>query len=236
MMRLGAVGAALLFCASAAFAQGNMNMDESVHKIANGGVHAKGWNGVVDASAAKAGQTINDAMIESKGKDDLHIMTGPATTYWKTDKKATGSYTVSAKFSEPQYMNLNDHPHPYGIVVGGNDLGTDNGSYLYCAAYGNGTFIVRGMGPAPFQMGGRRAQANDAIHKAAGKGQPVDQKIAIAVSPDKVDCIINDVTVASYPKSDVVAAGKLKNTDGYVGVRAAHNTEVMVRDFKVEKK
>lgn len=39
-------------------------------------------------------------------------------------------------------MNLNTHPHPYGIVIAGNDLGTDQQSYLYCAAYGNGNFIV----------------------------------------------------------------------------------------------
>ena len=52
-------------------------------------------------------------------------------------------------------MGLNDHPHPYGVFIGGNDLGTDNQRYLYCAAYGNGNFIVRGFGPAAFQMNGR---------------------------------------------------------------------------------
>ena len=55
----------------------------------------------------------------------------------------------------------------------GNDLGTPQQSYLYCAAYGNGTFIVRGMGPDPFQVNGRRGEPNDAIHKAPGKDQPV---------------------------------------------------------------
>ena len=52
-------------------------------------------------------------------------------------------------------MNLNNHPHPYGIFIAGNDMGTDRQSYLYCAAYGDGTFIVRGFGPAPFQLNGR---------------------------------------------------------------------------------
>ena len=42
-------------------------------------------------------------------------------------------------------------------------------SYLYCAAYGSGNFIVRGFGPEPFQMNGRR-EANAAVHKAAGPG------------------------------------------------------------------
>ena len=74
-------------------------------------------------------------------------MTGPAVTYWNPANTASGNYTVKATFTEPKYMNLNDHPHPYGIVIAGNDLGTPQQSYLYCAANGNGSFIVRGFGP-----------------------------------------------------------------------------------------
>ncbi len=69
-------------------------------------------------------------------------------------------------------MNLNDHPHPYGIVIAGNDLGTPTQSYLYCAAYGNGNFIVRGFGPEPFQVNGRRGEPNAAVAKAAGPDSP----------------------------------------------------------------
>ena len=47
-------------------------------------------------------------------------------------------------------------------------------SYLYCAAYGNGNFIVRGFGPEPFQVNGRRGEPNDAVHKAAGKDSAGD--------------------------------------------------------------
>jgi hypothetical protein len=42
--------------------------------------------------------------------------------------------------------------------------------------------------------------------------------------------------VGSYPKADVVAAGKLKSTDGVYGVRFAHNTEATVSNFKMTKK
>ncbi|HUP87847.1 MAG TPA: hypothetical protein VM100_00705 [Longimicrobiales bacterium] len=225
-----AVAAALLLVAQSAFAQ----MDETVRKVENGGLHAKGWLGVVDANAAKAGQTVNDASLTAHGKD-LHIVTGPAITYWNTDKAVKGNYSVKAEFNEAQYMNLNDHPHPYGIMIGGNDLGTDKQSYLYCAAYGNGSFIVRGMGPAPFQMGGRRPIVSEAVHKAAGKGSPVTQKIEVSVKDDKVECSINGTVVATYPKSELVADGKLKSLDGFVGIRAAHNTEVVVHEFKVDK-
>ena len=156
------------------------------------------------------------------------VRTGPATTYWNPANKAAGNYTVSATFNEPKYMNLMDHPHPYGIMIAGNDLGTETQSYIYCSAYGNGTFIVRGMGPAPFQVSARKPEPNAAVAKAAGKDQPVKQDIAVSVTGDKIECSINGTVVGSYNKADVVAAGKLKSTDGVYGIRFAHNTEATV--------
>jgi hypothetical protein len=187
----------------------------------------QGWAGKVDAREAAAGQTVSNAKFVREG-DAFHVTTGPAVTYWNPANRASGNYTVKATFTEPKYMNLNDHPHPYGIVIAGNDLGSDAQSYLYCAAYGSGTFIVRGFGPEPFQMNGRRAQPHDAVHKATGTGQSVTQEIALSVTADKVECAINGTVVASYPKADLVTAGKLKSTDGVYGVRFGHNTEATV--------
>ena len=131
-------------------------------------------------------------------------------------------------------MNANSHPHPYGIMVAGNDLGTPQQSYLYCSAYGNGNFIVRGFGPSEnattdtvFSLSGRGA-ANDAVHKAAGPGQPVTQDIAVTVKADSVECAINGTVVGTYPKADLVAPGKLKSTDGVYGIRFSHNTDATV--------
>jgi hypothetical protein len=213
---------------------GGMNMQEKARPIENGGIFVEGWQGKVDASAEKQGQSVKDSRFAKEGKD-FHVTTGPAITYWNPKMMAKGDYTVSATFTEPKYMNRNSHPHPYGIVIAGNDMGTANESSLYCAAYGNGTFIVRGFGPEPFQVNGRRGEANDAIHKATGPDQSVSQKIAMQVKGDKVSCIINDTVVGSYNKSDLVTAGKLKSTDGMYGIRFAHNTDAMVSDFKITK-
>ena len=131
---------------------------ETARSVAGGGITAAGWTGKVDANEEKNGQTVNNAKLAMEGKD-LHVTTGPATTYWNPANKAAGNYTVKATFTEAKYMNLNDHPHPYGIMIAGNDLGTPQQSYLYCAAYGNGNFIVRGFGPEAFQVNGRRGES-----------------------------------------------------------------------------
>ncbi|HJZ79414.1 MAG TPA: hypothetical protein VKD91_03685 [Pyrinomonadaceae bacterium] len=206
--------------------------NETSRAVAGGGVTVSGWTGQIDAKEASAGMTLNNARFAREG-DAFHVVTGPAVTYWNPANKAAGNYTVKATFREPKFMNLNSHPHPYGIVIAGNDLGTEQQTYLYCAAYGSGKYIVRGFGPAPFQMNGRGTD-DPAVNKVA-VGEPVTQEIAMSVKGDKVECSINNKVVASYNKADLVTAGKLKSTDGIYGVRSAHNTEVFVTGLKMTK-
>lgn len=206
---------------------------EGNRAVADGGVFVEGWSGKVDASAEASGESVKNAKLSKEG-DVLHVMTGPAVTYWNPANTASGNYTVKATFTEPKYMNLNNHPHPYGIVIAGNDLGTPQQSYLYCAPYGDGKFIVRGFGPDSFQLNGR-GEPNDAVHKAAGKDQPVTQEVAMSVKGDKVECAINGKTVWSADKSSLVTAGKLKSTDGVYGIRFAHNTDATVSGLAMTK-
>ncbi len=206
---------------------------ETSRSVAGGGIAIPGWMGKIDANEEKNGQVLNNSKLAKDG-NDLHVTTGPAVAYWNPSNGASGNYTVKATFKEPKYMSLDSHPHPYGIMIGGNDMGTADQSYMYCAAYGNGNFIVRGFGPAAFQLNGRGA-ASPAVNKAAGVGEPVQQEIAISVKGDKVDCSINGTVVGSYDTSAIVGAGKLKSTDGVYGVRFAHNTEAMVTGLTMTK-
>lgn len=219
--------AAMLTAAPDAQAQ-----DES-RKVEGGGITVQGWQGKVDAREAARGLALENAKL-SKSGDALQVTTGPAVSYWHPSNRATGNYTVKATFTEPKFQNLNNHPHPYGIFIAGSELGTDQQSYLYCSAYGSGRFIVRGFGPQPFQMNGR-GDTSSAVNKAAAQGQSVTQEIALSVKGDKVECAINGKVVASYPKADVVAEGKLKSTDGIYGIRFGHNTEASVTGLAVTK-
>jgi len=210
------------------------NGQDTSRVIAGGGITVPQWTGKIDANEERSGRTLNDAKFAKEG-DEFHIVTGPAVAYWNPANKASGDYTVKATFTEPKYMNLNNHPHPYGVFIAGNDLGTGDQNYLYCAAYGNGRFIVRGFGPSAFQMNGFNGEANAAVHKAAAVGQPVTQEVALSVKGGRIECSINGTVVAGYDKASLVTSGKLKSTDGVYGLRFAHNTEVMVSGLTVSK-
>ena len=202
--------------------------DES-KAVSDGGVYAEGWTGQVDPGEAERGNVLENAKF-SLEDGVFHVTTGPTTSYWNPENTASGTYTVMATFSEAEYMSMSNHPHPYGIFIGGNDMGTKDQTLLYCAAYGNGSFIVRGFGPEPFRLNGRR-ESNDAINKADDTGKPVTQSIAVTVTDDSVLCAINGTTVGTYAKSDVVGEGKLTSTDGVYGIRFGHNTSGTVTGF-----
>ena len=229
------IGSALTAAAVVLVVQPNVaRAQDASRAVTDGGIAVKGWAGKIDSSEAAKGLVLENAKLVQEG-NALHVTTGPAVTYWNPANVAKGNYTVKATFTEPKYMSLNNHPHPYGIVIGGNGLGTDKQSYLYCAAYGNGNFIVRGFGPSAFQVNGRRGEAHAAVNKAAGPGQPVTQEIAVTVTSDNVQCSINGTVVGTYPKADLIAAGKLTSTDGVYGIRFAHNTEALVTGLTMTK-
>jgi hypothetical protein len=228
MRFIGAVVAGLFAASSVAAAQ------DASRAVAEGGVKVAGWQGKIDPGEAKAGGNLEGAKLEKVG-NDLHVTTGPAVAYWQPSSVAKGNYTVRATFTESKYMGLNNHPHPYGLFIAGNDMGTDKQSYLYCTAYGDGRFIVRGFsGDSTFRLNGR-GEANAAIHKASGVGASVTQEIALSVKGDKIECAINGQTVGSYDKSAAIGANKLKSTDGIYGIRFGHNTEAVVKGLTLTK-
>ena len=203
--------------------------------VPGGGILVKGWTGKIDASSARQGRVLNDAKLVQEGEGgNLHVTTGPAVTYWNPANTASGDYTVKATFREPKFMELNSHPHSYGIFIGGTDMGADPMSYLYCVAYGSGEVLVRGFsGPSVFTL--LRQSPNAAAHKAAGVGQPVTQEIAWRVKGGRAECLVNGTMIAGYDKSELIAAGKLKSLDGVFGLRFTHNVEAIVTGFGVTK-
>lgn len=217
----------LLAPATFVFSQGDPD-----RVIPGGGIHVQGWSGIIDASSVKQGRTLKDARFAQEG-NALHVTTGPAVTYWNPANVAAGDYTVSATFREPRFMELNSHPHSYGLFIGGQDLGTERMSLVYCVAYGDGKVLIRGFGPPVFTL--QRAAAHAAVNKAPAVGQPVTQQIAWRVRAGRAECAINGTVVAGYDRSELVVPGRLKSTDGVFGIRFTHNVEAIITGFGMTK-
>ena len=230
-MRLGliAISATVVAIVASALLRAQFDPDRV---IPGGGILVQGWTGKIDASSVRQGRMINDAKFAQEG-NALHVTTGPAVTYWNPANTASGDYTVKATFLEPKFMALNSHPHSYGIFIGGNSLGTEQMSLVYCVAYGDGNVLVRGFAPAVFTL--LNTSRNAAVHKAAGVGQPVTQEIAWRVKAGRAECSINGTVVAGYDKAQLIGPGKLRSTDGVYGIRFTHNVEAVITGFGMTK-
>src|SRR5215468_4335278 len=60
---------------------------EGSRAVTDGGIKIPGWNGRVDAAEERAGMTLDAARLVGEGQA-LHVTTGSATSYWKTDAMA----------------------------------------------------------------------------------------------------------------------------------------------------
>ena len=208
-------------------ARGQQDADK---KVAGGGVTVKGWQGRVD-SGNRQGLTITDSKLAPEGSG-FRLMTGAAGLYWNPANVGKGDFSVKATFDEAKQSY--NHPHPYGVFIGGKGLDTDQPQALYCAAYRNGNFIVRGFsGGKPFAVV-QKPTPNDAVAKGAADA-PVKQEVTMRVAGDKVECMVNGTSVWSATKADVTGAGKLDSTDGITGIRVSHNSDALVSNFAVGK-
>lgn len=227
MYRVLAIAATLALLTPAVHHAQDQDKDR---KVAGGGVNVPGWKGRIDPGAAKKGSTINDSKFTGQG-NALHLAVGPAAIYWNPKHTASGDYTVKGTFKESKPAA--DHPHPYGVFIGGSKLDTPDLSLVYCIAYSDGTFLVRGFNGANVVQVGKR-QPHAAVHKTGTDGS-VTNEVAWNVRGGRAECAINGQTVATYEKADLVGAGKLESTDGIAGIRVSHNVDVVVTGFGITK-
>jgi hypothetical protein len=206
--------------------------------VAGGGISVTGWKGKIDAGAMAQGKTVNDSKFAMNGgKLDLKI--GPAAVYWNDANRATGDYEVKASFTENAHRP--NHPHSYGMFIGGSNLGETNQAFVYCIAYANGTYAVKrffGSGARDVVTLADRV-ASPAINKADASGHATNE-IGWRVQGDKASCVINGTEVQSFTAADLVGDGKLKGLGGTYGIRVSHNVDLTVTpptlSTKVSKK
>lgn len=223
-MRMTGIVMALAFAATAAAAQ---DADRSVKE---GGIKAPGWKGRVDRRPASQGKTVADSRLTIEG-NAIRLSVGPAGNFWRDTDVATGDYEVKATFKE--HKMAAQHPHSYGIFIGGADLESETETLMYCIAYGNGTYSVKTFHGASVITLVDRA-ASPALNKADASGEATNE-IGWRVKGGKASCVINGTEVKSFDRAEVVTGDKLKSLDGVYGIRVSHNLELTVSNLKLSK-
>lgn len=225
-MRKTLLTIALVATSSPVMAQAAQQAKENdpTHKVA-GGISAAGWTGRLDPQAEGRGMKIEDAKFVSMG-NGYHITSGPAAIYWNPKDAATGSYTVSASFTQTKAPM---HPEAYGLFIAGQNLKEPSESYLYFETRGDGKYLINHRAGAEVHKIVEWTET-DATNKADAAGKATNE-LAIKVTADSVDFMANGKLVKGFTKAE------LHNftTDGQAGIRVNHNLDVHVDNFQVKR-
>jgi hypothetical protein len=154
-----------------------------------------------------------------------HVAGGPAGVYWNPSNAASGDFTAKGTFT---LLKPSSHTNYYGLVFGGNGLEGAGQRYTYFTVAQNGTFLIKqrtgemtrdikGYTPSP------------AVKTPDATGKSVNA-LEVRVKGDTVQYVVNGTVVHTTPKSELGAP-----TDGIVGFRVNHVTEVQVDGFEVQK-
>jgi hypothetical protein len=223
VFRVCGVAAVAALLTSAAWAQEKPDADR---KVAGGGVTVNGWQGKADIGN-KQGLTVNDSKFAPEGTG-FRLVTGPAGVYWNPANTAKGDYSVKATFKEAKQTY--NHPHPFGVFIGGTQLDTDTPSMLYCVAYRDGTFLVRQFVAGKVNTIVRKTP-HESVAKAAGPDAEVTQEVGWVVKGPRVECSVNGAMVWGADKSEIPGF----SSDGVTGIRVSHNSDALVTNFALGK-
>ena len=164
----------------------------------------------------------NDSLYFVTMTPGWHITTGPSGIFYNPSNAAEGEYRVSSEI----YLFTGDRREGYGIFIGGNNLESNDQSYLYFLIRKDGRYIIK-------QRNGLEAPTitpwtqHAAIVQQAGD-ENAKNVLAIEVGNDELSFYVNDELVTSVPRSQLP-------TDGIVGLRVNHALNLHVTNHEVEQ-
>jgi hypothetical protein len=155
----------------------------------------------------------------------FHVAGGPAGVYWNPATTAAGNYTAKGTFT---LLKPSNHTNYYGLVFGGQGLDGTSQRYTYFMVAQDGTFLIKQRtGEDTRDIKGYTPSA--AVKKPDATGKSVNA-LEVRVAGDTVSYVVNGTVVHMTPKSELKGP-----TDGIVGFRVNHVTEVQVDGFEVQK-
>jgi hypothetical protein len=117
----------------------------------------------------------------------IRVATGPAVMLWRDDQRATGNYTLSARFTLEQPSS---HRNYYGLVFGGRNLQSENQWYLYFMVAQTGHFVVINRIDNVNTNYIVSHTENAAVRRPDQSGRSVND-LAVRVSADRIEFVVN---------------------------------------------
>ena len=154
-----------------------------------------------------------------------HIATGPALILYHPALTASGTYRARAVYHLFPPAERNE---AFGIFVGGQNLDSEDQTYLYFLIRKSGEYLVKlRMGESTVIVEEWTEHSAIVPHTGESEGS-VENSISVEVGEDSVEFFVNDEMVTSLLRGELPV-------EGHVGLRVNHALNVHVSDLGVEQ-
>jgi hypothetical protein len=178
---------------------------------APGGVRTQGdWKIRYDRPMTpESALTINPV---SNGQFHITTTGRGSAIVWRPSQTASGNFRVEA---ETELFPSGGHEEGYGLIVGGNNLESDNQTYFYFLIRRDGQFLIKHRAGAETHDI-RTWSPSEAIVKQEGTAN-AKNTLAVEASRDSLTFFVNNQRVHAIARPSV---------DGIVGLRVNHQLNV----------
>ncbi len=185
--------------------------------VAGGGDLPAGWSLRTDKG------THEDQVKFVAMGQGYHITLGPRTILYREADAASGSYTVTASFTQTEGPR---HAEAYGLILGGSNLQDDDQRYSYFLIRGNGQFLVKNRDGSNTSPVSGPWTTHAAIQPQDETGK-CSNTLSVEVGDSQVRFLVN---------GEEVYAGSIDQfqTEGIAGIRVNHNLDLHIDGFAVE--
>jgi len=185
--------------------------------VEGGGVFPAGWTVRPD----EGGQASQIKFVTMS--PGWHVTVGTAAIYYRATDQAKAPFTLTSKIH--LFPGTGSHQEAFGLFIGGEDLSGAKEEYTYFLIRGDGTFKVKQRDGDKIADVTPGWTANAAIVQGKADG-PVANVLVVAATAAKVSFQVNGKEVWS---------GKVKDTNGQVGLRINHNLNMHVESLELTK-
>ena len=155
-----------------------------------------------------------------------HITTGPAGIYYHADNKAEGDFTLDSKIY--LFDTKGRNREAFGLFIGGQDLKSDDQSYVYFLLRNTGEFLIKkrtGSETSTIQ-GWTKTDAMTMFTEETESTAENDFQVKVA--GDEIIFSLNGEVLNSMEKGDL-------NTDGHYGFRVNHSINLHISSLKLSE-
>jgi hypothetical protein len=155
-----------------------------------------------------------------------HITTGPAGIYYHADNKAEGDFTLDSKIY--LFDTKGRNREAFGLFIGGQDLKSDDQSYIYFLLRNTGEFLIKKRSGSETSTIKGWTKTDAMTMFTEETESTAENDFQVKVAGDEIIFSLNGEVLSSMEKGDM-------NTDGHYGFRVNHSINLHISSLKLSE-